>query len=971
MPDSAELKLAKSEKYIFQQKPLSEILSQVEQGTDYVQIDDMRFQANSLIRNNGFSGSKWTTGVVYYVFDSSVDATNRQRWLDAAQEWSTVADLTFTERTTQDNYIYVKDDDGNWSYVGMIGGKQDMGIYNWTYKYIIAHEIGHALGLSHEQSRSDRDSYVNILWGNIQTGMEYNFELDSTINYGSYDFDSVMHYGKNSFSKNGSNTIEPILAYSSYLNLIGQRNHLSNLDKSGMATRYANNVPIGSFDSATCDSLSGWTKDPDTASPISVHFYKDGPAGTGTFIGSILADSYRGDLSYADKNHGFSFALPDSLNDGVEHQVYAYAIDSAGGTNPLLTNSPKIVQCGLTPDQLTAVMSVINDIIMEDSPLPDLTVVSPSASKIALAPSENLTFSTIVKNDGAGASAATTLRWYRSTDATISTADTQLGSQAVAALSAGQTSPQNISLTAPSTAGTYWLGACADAVSGESSTTNNCSAGVQITVTATAKPDLTVISPSASKTLLAPSESFTFSATVKNSGTASSAATTLRWYRSTDATISTADTALGSAAVGALSADQTSAQSTTLTAPAAAGTYWLGACADAVSGESSATNNCSAGVQITVTATAKPDLTVISPSASKTSLAPSESFTFSATVQNSGTASAAATTLRWYRSTDATISTADTALGSAAVGALSANQTSAQSVSLTAPAAAGTYWLGACADAVSGESSATNNCSAGVQITVTSPPTAPDLTVINPSASKTSLAPSESFTFSATVKNSGTASSAATTLRWYRSTDAAISAADTALGSAAVGALSASQTSAQNTTLTAPAAAGTYWLGACADAVSSESSATNNCSAGVQIAVTTTGKPDLTVYSLQFPYQFDAGDSGSVTAGFYNQGTLASVATTATCYYINKAAQAVSGAVCQMQVPALAVNQTVSRTATLAAPCSEGDYTLKVCVNSGANAESNSSNNCMYGDFSVIGNCQNKAFLPAVELLLH
>jgi subtilase family serine protease len=296
-------------------------------------------------------------------------------------------------------------------------------------------------------------------------------------------------------------------------------------------------------------------------------------------------------------------------------------------------------------------------------------------------------------------------------------------------------------------------------------------------------------------------------------------------------------------------------------------------------------------------------------------------------------------------------------------------QTSAQSLALTAPATAGTYWLGACADAVSGESSTTNNCSAGVQITVTAP-AIPDLIVISPSASKTALAPSESLTFSATVKNSGTASSAATTLRWYRSTDAAISTADTALGSAAVGALSANQTSAQNTTLTAPAAAGTYWLGACADAVSGESSTTNNCSAGVQITVAATAKPDLIVSSLLFPYQFDAGGSGSVTAGFYNQGMLASVATTAACSYINKATQAVSGAVCQMQVPALAVNQSVSRTATLTAPCSEGAYQLKVCVNSGVNAESNTSNNCMYGDFSVIGNCQKDIFIPAIQLLL-
>lgn len=124
--------------------------------------------------------------------------------------------------------------------------------------------------------------------------------------------------------------------------------------------------PVGSFDSADCSSLSGWAKDPDTTAPISVHFYKDGPAGTGTYLGNATADIYRGDLPYTDKDHGFSLSLPDSLNDGAAHQIYAYAIDDAGGINPLLTNSPKTVQCGLTSDQLAAVMSVINEILMED-----------------------------------------------------------------------------------------------------------------------------------------------------------------------------------------------------------------------------------------------------------------------------------------------------------------------------------------------------------------------------------------------------------------------------------------------------------------------------------------------------------------------------------------------------------------------------------------------------------------------------
>lgn len=127
-----------------------------------------------------------------------------------------------------------------------------------------------------------------------------------------------------------------------------------------------NNAPVGYFDSADCSSFSGWAKDPDTSSSVFIRFYKDGTVDTGTYIGSTFADNYRGDLPYTDKEHGFSFTLPDSLNDGAPHQIYAYAIDDAGGTNPLLTNSPKTVRCGLAPDQAAAVMSVINEILMED-----------------------------------------------------------------------------------------------------------------------------------------------------------------------------------------------------------------------------------------------------------------------------------------------------------------------------------------------------------------------------------------------------------------------------------------------------------------------------------------------------------------------------------------------------------------------------------------------------------------------------
>ena len=89
-------------------------------------------------------------------------------------------------------------------------------------------------------------------------------------------------------------------------------------------------------------------------------------------------------------------------------------------------------------------------------------------------------FSATVRNRGNRASVATTLRFYRSDDSTISTSDTPVGTSAVNALPAGGTSSRTITLEAPVTAGTYYYGACVDLVSGESNTGNNCSIAVAV-----------------------------------------------------------------------------------------------------------------------------------------------------------------------------------------------------------------------------------------------------------------------------------------------------------------------------------------------------------------------------------------------------------------------------------------------------------------------------------------------------------
>ena len=150
--------------------------------------------------------------------------------------------------------------------------------------------------------------------------------------------------------------------------------------------------------------------------------------------------------------------------------------------------------------------------------------------------------------------------------------------------------------TAPETAGTYYYGACVDPVPNETNTTNNCSQSVQVTVTAA--PNLTVGSPSVTDSTPQPGGAFTLSVTVRNDGSADADATTLRFYQSTDATITTSDTEVDTEPVGALAAGATSPESKDVTAPLTPATYYYGACVDPVPNERTTANNCSMAVTV-------------------------------------------------------------------------------------------------------------------------------------------------------------------------------------------------------------------------------------------------------------------------------------------------------------------------------------------------------------------------------------
>lgn len=206
------------------------------------------------------AGHSWPKGHVPYCIAPDIKDAARRAFDQARSHYESRAIgkcITFKEIPLHTNgnrceskaSMFVQSREaGCWADLGYMGKAGD--VFNLgpgcEVKGLAVHELGHILGMDHEQSRPDRDKYIKIVYDNIKPGYETEFELNpEAYTKEPYDYLSIMHYGMYTFSKNRGHlvTIES-LAGRGTTSRLGQAMGLSTMDQKQLRDMYCPNMEL-------------------------------------------------------------------------------------------------------------------------------------------------------------------------------------------------------------------------------------------------------------------------------------------------------------------------------------------------------------------------------------------------------------------------------------------------------------------------------------------------------------------------------------------------------------------------------------------------------------------------------------------------------------------------------------------------------------------------------------------------------